>query len=277
VPSESAPQHPRALREPEDVRLAQAAAADWRESAGAVWQDAADVYAHLVANSNHVDAVGRVPWGRLLPPQARVLDLGCGAGWVTALLSARDEVAEVVAWDGSYRLLSEGVPQMLALLGGDSSKVRTVCGDFIPLLQEDSSLDVVVMASAFHHADRPQELLAECHRVLRKGGRLLLLNEVPYSVPSMLRYVSTTAVGATLNALTARAAISRRGSVSVDGILYDENLGDRAMTMSQWRRVLAGQPFAVEVFGTGLPPYKPEFRKPAPFERKLTHFFLQKL
>jgi SAM-dependent methyltransferase len=132
------------------------------------------------------------------------------------------------------------------------------------------------MASAFHHAERPHELLRECHRVLRSSGRLLLLNEVPYPVPSMLRYVATTAVAAAVNATNATLNVTKRGNVSSERILYDEQLGDHAMTMPQWRRVLGAHTFDLEVFDTGLPPYKSSYRKHRPMDRRLTHFFLQK-
>lgn len=261
---------------PDDRRIEQAAARDWAEAAGSEWRRAVDLYEYLARNSNHVDAVDRVPWERLLPQDATVLDLGCGSGWLTAKLTARPGVARVLAWDSSYRLLSEVLPDMLRLLDGDAAKVRTICADFTPLLLDDASVDTIVMASAFHHADRPRDLLGECHRVLRSGGRLLLLNEVPYPVPSMLRYVATTALAAALNAVTARVGIGKAGNVSADRILYDEELGDHAMTMAQWRRILGTAPFNVEVFDTGLPSYRAAFRKPPPLAHSLTHFFLER-
>jgi ubiquinone/menaquinone biosynthesis C-methylase UbiE len=38
-------------------------------------------------------------------------------------------------------------------------------------------MDVVFMSHAFHHADRPVQLLGECDRVLKPGGRVLVSGE----------------------------------------------------------------------------------------------------
>lgn len=261
---------------PVDLRLEQAARRDWSDSAGDVWEQAGRLYEHLSANTNHVAAVEMVPWNELISPGATVLDLGCGSGWVTAKLSARRDVAQVTAWDSSRRLLDGVVPSMMELLGGDAAKIRLVCGDFTPLLLEDASIDLIVMVSAFHHASRPHELLAECRRVLRPGGRLVLANEVPYPTFSMLRYIATSAAAAMLNAVSSRVTLRKAGNVSTDRILYDETLGDHAMTMAQWRRLFAAHPFTVDVIDSGLPPYKPEFRPSRRLDNALTHFVLRR-
>src|SRR5262249_24094220 len=41
---------------------------------------------------------------------------------------------------------------------------------------DDSSMDLVLLSQALHHADEPQTALTEAHRILRPGGRVLLLD-----------------------------------------------------------------------------------------------------
>lgn len=264
----------RSLAPPEDVRLWQAGTREWPADAGDVWSSAQTIYAHLRDNTNQVAAATAFPWADVLGDSTHVLDLGCGSGWLTALLSARGDVRDVVAWDSSFRLLDEVLPAMVELVGGDAGKIRRVCGQFAPLRLADASIDVVVMASAFHHAPDPDGLLSELRRVLVRGGRAVLLNEVPYSIPSMLRHIATTAVAATAQSISARIPLSKRGWVAAGEILYDPDLGDRARTVAQWRRLFARHPFDVRVIRTSLPSYPPQFRAPQRLAHPLTHFVL---
>jgi SAM-dependent methyltransferase len=269
-------EQPQAAPAVEDVRLEQAETTEWQGAAGEAWGDARTLLAHLRDNTNFLRAAESLPWDALLPGEARVLDLGCGSGWLAALLSRRAGVAEVIAWDASLPLLTDVLPDTVALLGGDMSKVRPVCGQFVPLRLGDESLDAVAMSSAFHHCEAPHDLLREVHRVLRPGGVLVLLNEVPYKPLRMLRDIAFTALSASVNALTPRVHLSKGGHVAADHILYDEALGDRAMTAAQWRRLFAEHPFDVEWVDSGLPSYRTEYRSPGFRERNLTHFVLRR-
>lgn len=38
-------------------------------------------------------------------------------------------------------------------------------------------MDIIFLAQAFHHADKPLCLLVKCDRILKKGGRIILLGE----------------------------------------------------------------------------------------------------
>jgi hypothetical protein len=84
--------------------------------------------------------------------------------------------------------------------------------------------------------------------------------------------VAATAVAALVNASTTRITISRPGHVAADHLLYDDQLGDRAMTIAQWRRLLSGHGFGFEIVDSELPMYKASFRPRYRGERNLTHF-----
>ena len=95
----------------------------------------------------------------------RVLDLGCGPGTLTRIL--QPHVASVVGADVTpemlerYRMRTSGLPVM-------ADAARPSFGD--------GSFTLVVCGSVFHHLPDPPGAIAEVARVLRSGGRFLLID-----------------------------------------------------------------------------------------------------
>jgi SAM-dependent methyltransferase len=254
-----------------DVRAAQGAHNDWAKASS--WGDAASLWDHLRRDTNIVRAAEQVDWDSLLAAHATVLDLGCGAGWLAAMLSTRPGVDRVLAWDSSSTLLTDVLGDTVRLVGGDARKIEAVCGDFVPLVIEDRTVDVVAMSSAFHHADRPGRLLAEISRVLRDGGALVLLNETPWHPLAMLSFATRTYAAA----LSGLAGRPRRwhGHLGADHVLYDEKLGDRAYTLRTWRKMARDEGWSIEVIDTGLTSYTENYRARGRLEPNLFHFILR--
>jgi SAM-dependent methyltransferase len=97
-------------------------------------------------------------------PLRRVLDLGAGTGKLTRQLVALGaDVVAVEPGDAMRAVLTQVVPGAEALAGS---------AEEIPL--PDASVDVVTAGQAFHWF-RPDEALAEMHRVLRPSGGYALL------------------------------------------------------------------------------------------------------
>jgi SAM-dependent methyltransferase len=104
----------------------------------------------------------------------RVLDAGCGPGLYAQELLARG--AEVVACDGS---------------AGMVRLARTRLGDRVEVHQHnlndpldfaaDASVDAVVCALVWHYVDDRVGALREFHRVLRRGGVVVLSCDHPTS------------------------------------------------------------------------------------------------
>lgn len=95
----------------------------------------------------------------------RVLEVGAGTGRDSLELASRG--AEV--WTLDYS------DESLALIrGAAGERVRIVCGDALALPFRDASFDIVFHQGLLEHFRRPQDLLAENHRVLRRGGHLLV-------------------------------------------------------------------------------------------------------
>jgi SAM-dependent methyltransferase len=101
-----------------------------------------------------------------LPPGARVLDAGCGAGQpIAALLAARVVTIGLDLSQAQVRLARAAVPA-----------AGFLCGDMATLPLASGSFDAVCSYYAIIHIarDRHAAVLAELRRVLRPGGLALL-------------------------------------------------------------------------------------------------------
>lgn len=105
-----------------DVRLEQLRASDWADAASGPWNDPQALWEHLTRSTNIVRAAREFDWTGLIRPGGVVLDLGAGSGWLSGMLSARSDVSEVIAWDGSERMLAEVLPGMVELGEGDQRR-----------------------------------------------------------------------------------------------------------------------------------------------------------
>lgn len=99
-----------------------------------------------------------------------VLDVGCGTGGFAAEI-ADATGARVVGCDRSRAFLDYARRR--------SPDVDWVVGDAAELPFEASSFDRVVMSLVLHQLDDPGRAVAEAHRVLRPGGRLLVRTVLP--------------------------------------------------------------------------------------------------
>jgi ubiquinone/menaquinone biosynthesis C-methylase UbiE len=104
---------------------------------------------------------------RLLP-EARVLDVGCGPGTITADLAARVPSGEVVGIDAAVDVLSEARAEASRR---ELSNVRFETGDVYGLAFGDDSFDVVHAHQVLQHLSDPVAALGEMRRVCRPGWR----------------------------------------------------------------------------------------------------------
>lgn len=100
---------------------------------------------------------------RVVPPRTRVLDVGCGNGFIahhlTALLGA-----EVLGVD-------------LAEQPAAPINYRRYDGQRLPVV--DRSFDAVLLCYVLHHAQDLGLLLREVQRVLRAGGLVIVYEDIP--------------------------------------------------------------------------------------------------
>ena len=107
----------------------------------------------------------------LLSPQVRIADLGAGDGTLSRLL-ARHAIS-VHCIDNSPRMVQLG--RSLAKKE-QLDNVTYVLGDIEKVPLPNNSVDLALLSQALHHAENPRVALAEAHRILKPGGRLLILD-----------------------------------------------------------------------------------------------------
>lgn len=112
--------------------------------------------------------------GLLLPP-LDVADLGCGEGYLT--IETARWARHVTAVDRSAGVLARAK----ALASRKKrSNISWKKGELEQLPIEDQAMDVAVLSQALHHATNPEAAVAEAWRILKPGGRLLILDLRPH-------------------------------------------------------------------------------------------------
>ncbi|MGE3821101.1 MAG: class I SAM-dependent methyltransferase [Isosphaeraceae bacterium] len=109
----------------------------------------------------------------------KVLDVGCGTGVFAAKLRSALPRAQVWGVDLVGGMLRKGNERWRRHAGS----VLAVQGDSERLPFASGSFDFVTCANSFHHYPNQDRAVAEMRRVLRPGGRLLLIDgyrDAPY-------------------------------------------------------------------------------------------------
>lgn len=101
-----------------------------------------------------------------LRPGDRVLDVGCGAGRAMVLAARTVGVANVTGVDPTPALASTARKRV------PGARVEVGVAEDLPF--PDEQFTVAWTIAAHHHWDESETGLAEIHRVLTPGGRLLL-------------------------------------------------------------------------------------------------------
>ncbi len=114
---------------------------------------------------------GALAMAGLLPESLTVLDLGTGTGALLPLLGRY--LADVIAVDGSRAMLLRARER---LGSRDAGRVRFLRAEVGRLPLPDASVDGVVANMILHHLGRPEAALREAARVLRPGGRGVIVD-----------------------------------------------------------------------------------------------------
>jgi demethylmenaquinone methyltransferase/2-methoxy-6-polyprenyl-1,4-benzoquinol methylase len=108
-------------------------------------------------------------------PGESVLDVACGTGDLTELF-AKTAAARVVGGDFTPAMLEVARrKQGEHLTGQEAAKVQYVEADAMNLAFPDASFDVVSIAFGIRNVSDPARAVREFARVLRPGGRLVIL------------------------------------------------------------------------------------------------------
>jgi ubiquinone/menaquinone biosynthesis C-methylase UbiE len=113
------------------------------------------------------DVVGVVE--EVTPQAARILDVGCGTGYLLRELAERLPAAQILRG-------VDAAPQMVEVARSTASDERLefMLGTVENLPYDSASFDLVVSATSFDHWNDQRRGLAECARVLAPDGSLVL-------------------------------------------------------------------------------------------------------
>jgi ArsR family transcriptional regulator len=118
-------------------------------------------------------AADHSPLAALLDPDWIVGDLGAGTGQTAAALAPF--VSRVICVDESAAMLGAARKRL-----GGFANVELRDGSLENLPLTDASLDVALLSLVLHFVIDPAAVLAEAARVLRPGGRLLIVDMLPH-------------------------------------------------------------------------------------------------
>ncbi len=109
----------------------------------------------------------------LIDPDSTIADLGAGTGELSATLSPF--VRRIVAVDASTQMLTAARTRL-----ADASNVDIRHGELESLPIANAEVDAAVMSLVLHHVAEPAKALGEAARVLRPGGRLIVVDMMPH-------------------------------------------------------------------------------------------------
>ncbi|MEB7583705.1 methyltransferase domain-containing protein [Serratia rubidaea] len=162
--------------------------------------------------------------GQLLAayPQARVLDLGCGAGH--ASFTAAAQVAQVVAYDLSAQMLAV-VAQAAQTRGLDNIQTQQGMAETLPFA--DGEFDLVISRYSAHHWHDVGQALREVKRVLKPGGRAIMMDVVSPGHPLLDIYLQTVEALRDTSHVRNYAPGEWTGMLTAAGLLVEEVTADR--------------------------------------------------
>jgi ArsR family transcriptional regulator len=119
-----------------------------------------------------------------------VVDLGAGEGTLAQLLAPRAK--QVIAIDNSMKMVEFG--KKLAENHG-LGNLEYRLGDIEAPPIDDNSVDLVIFSQALHHATHPQKSISAAHRMLKKGGKVIVLDLLQHSYEQARELYADTWLG----------------------------------------------------------------------------------
>jgi SAM-dependent methyltransferase len=156
-----------------------------------------------------LDAVG--------PRPGRLLDIGAGTGRLLELLAPR--VDSALGIDASRAMLALARSR---LAKQELAHCAVRQADMYRLPLSDAGFDTVVMQMVLHYAEDPAAALAEAARMLRPGGRLIVIDLAPHDRSDLTERLAHRWPGftdATMTTLLGQAGLIPDAAATVPGPL----------------------------------------------------------
>ena len=104
-------------------------------------------------------------------PKLEIADLGSGEGLLSELLAHRAK--KVIAVDNSPKMVDYGKKKAKE---NNLLNLEFRLGDLANPPIDNDSVDLVILSQALHHTKEPEQTIRSAHRILRPGGRLIVLD-----------------------------------------------------------------------------------------------------
>jgi ubiquinone/menaquinone biosynthesis C-methylase UbiE len=126
---------------------------------------------------------------RLLPPLV-IADLGAGEGTLSLMLSQRAK--RVIAVDSARKMVEYGAG-VAERHGIENLEYRV--GDLEELPIAESEVDLALLHQSLHHALHPDRALCEAFRILRPGGRVVVMDLLKHDFDAARELYADTWLG----------------------------------------------------------------------------------
>lgn len=159
-------------------------------------RDSARAYFDTLAGKFGRSYVPGRSWKSLAEAMLKVLnykvvaDLGAGEGTLTQLLAPSAD--KVIAIDNSPNMVKFG-EQLVKQHGLNNVEYRL--GDIESPPIDDISVDLAIFSQALHHAEHPDRAITSAHRLLKPGGKLVILDLLQHSFDQAKELYADTWLG----------------------------------------------------------------------------------
>ncbi len=154
---------------PDDVATLELILAKRRDKARAYFDNLAGKFGRTYCPGRSWKALAETLL-KLMPPLV-IADLGAGEGTLSQLLAQRAE--KVIAIDNSEKMVEYGT--QVARDNGYTNLEYRLGGIEEPPI-DAGSVDLAIFSQSLHHTAKPEAAIAAAHRILKPGGRLVILD-----------------------------------------------------------------------------------------------------
>lgn len=130
---------------------------------------------HFLFRSSYVALMEEIAqWHAAQRRPFRVLDIGCGTGELAAMLAHSPWPVQAVGLDYAPAMCRAAERKLHGLDAASRAAFAAADSEFLPFA--DASFDVVTCSNSFHHYPHQAAVVRGVRRVLRPGGRFVLID-----------------------------------------------------------------------------------------------------